>query len=116
MSEPARQHEILLYTGPDGTVRVEVTFEDETFWLTQRRMAELFGVDVRTISYHLAEIFNSNELNELATIRKNWIVQTEGAREVRREVEFYSLDAIIAVGYRVNSRQATQFRTWTTSA
>ena len=114
MSEPARQHEILLYTGPDGTVRVEVTFEDETFWLTQRRMAELFGVDVRTISYHLAEIFNSNELNELATIRKSWIVQTEGAREVRREVEFYSLDAIIAVGYRVNSRQATQFRIWAT--
>ncbi len=112
--EPIRQHEILLYTAPDGMVRVEVAFEDETFWLTQKRMAELFGVDVRTVSYHLTEIFNSAELNELATIRKNWIVQTEGSREVRREIEFYSLDAIIAVGYRVNSRQATQFRIWAT--
>ncbi len=114
MSEPARQHEILLYTGPDGTVRVEVTFEDETFWLTQRRMAELFGVDVRTVNEHLVNIFRSNELVEEPTIRKFRIVQTEGTREVAREVEFYSLDAIIAVGYRVNSRQATQFRIWAT--
>ena len=115
MSDPKRQSEILLYSTPEGDIRVEVTFEDETFWLTQKRMAELFGVDVRTVSYHLLEIFKSQELNELATIRKNWIVQTEGAREVRREVEFYNLDAIIAVGYRVNSREATQFRIWATS-
>lgn len=115
MSDPKRQSEILLYSTPEGDIRVEVTFEDETFWLTQKRMAELFGVDVRTISYHLLEIFKSQELNELATIRKNWIVQVEGAREVRREVEFYNLDAIIAVGYRVNSREATQFRIWATS-
>ena len=77
-------------------------------------MAELFGVDVRTVSHHLIEIFKSKELNELATIRKNWIVQLEGPRQVRREVDFYNLDAIIAVGYRVNSRQATQFRIWAT--
>lgn len=115
MSDPKRQSEILLYSTPDGEIRVEVTFEDETFWLTQKRMAELFGVDVRTVSYHLLEIFKSQELNELATIRKNWIVQIEGTREVRREVEFYNLDAIIAVGYRVNSREATQFRIWATS-
>lgn len=114
MSDAPRQHEILLYSTADGAVRVDVSFEDETFWLTQRRMAELFGVDVRTVSYHLLEIYKSQELNELATIRKNWIVQTEGAREVRREVEFYNLDAIIAVGYRVNSREATQFRIWAT--
>ena len=77
MSDPKRQSEILLYSTPDGDIRVEVTFEDETFWLTQKRMAELFGVDVRTISYHLLEIFKSQELNELATVRKNWIVQIE---------------------------------------
>jgi hypothetical protein len=115
MSDPKRQSEILLYSTPNGDIRVEVTFAEETFWLTQKRMAELFGVDVRTISYHLLEIFKSQELNELATIRKNWIVQIEGSREVRREVEFYNLDAIIAVGYRVNSREATQFRIWATS-
>ncbi len=115
MSDPKSQSEILLYSTPNGDIWVEVTFEEETFWLTQKRMAELFGVDVRTISYHLLEIFKSQELNELATIRKNWIVQIEGSREVRREVEFYNLDAIIAVGYRVNSREATQFRIWATS-
>ena len=107
-------HEIIFYETPDGNVRVEVVFEDETFWLTQKKMAELFGVGVQTINHHLQEIYKSHELNELATIRKNRIVQTEGAREVAREVEFYDLDAIIAVGYRVNSREATQFRIWAT--
>jgi hypothetical protein len=112
--QPLRQHEILLYTAPDGAVRVDVAFEDETFWLPQRKMAELFDVGVQTINHHLQEIYKSNELNEMATIRKYRIVQTEGSRQVAREVEFYSLDAIIAVGYRVNSRQATQFRIWAT--
>lgn len=107
-------HEILLYSTPDGAVRVEVVFEGETFWLTQKRMAELFAIGVQTINHHLQEIYKSNELNEMATIRKIRIVQTEGAREVAREVEFYNLDAIIAIGYRVNSREATQFRIWAT--
>jgi hypothetical protein len=107
-------HEILLYSTPDGAVRVEVVFEDETFWLTQKKMAELFGVNVRTVNEHLGNIFISNELQKIPTIRKFRIVQTEGTREVAREVEFYNLDAIIAVGYRVNSRQATQFRIWAT--
>ena len=115
MSDPKRQSEILLYSTPAGDIRVEVTFEDETFWLTQKKMSELFGVGVPTINHHLREIFNSNELPEMATIRKFRIVQTEGSREVAREVEFYNLDAIIAVGYRVNSREATQFRIWATS-
>ncbi len=110
MSDPKRQSEILLYSTPDGDIRVEVTFEDETFWLTQKKMSELFGVGVPTINHHLREIFNSNELNEMATIRKFRIVQTEGSREVAREVEFYNLDAIIAVGYRVNSREANCIR------
>jgi hypothetical protein len=107
-------HEIILYATPDGNVRVEVLFESETFWLSQKKMAELFGVGVQTINHHLQEIYKSHELIEMATIRKYRIVQTEGAREVAREVDFYNLDAIIAVGYRVNSRQATQFRIWAT--
>jgi hypothetical protein len=108
------KHEILFYATPEGTVRVEVVFEDETFWLSQRRMAELFGIGVQTINHHLQEIYKSNELSEIATIRKFRIVQSEGAREVARDLEFYNLDAIIAVGYRVNSREATQFRIWST--
>jgi hypothetical protein len=107
-------HEILLYSTPDGAVRVEVVFEDETFWLTQKKMAELFGVGIPTVNRHLKEIYKSQELNEIATIRRIRIVQAEGARQVTREVEFYNLDSIIAVGYRVNSREATQFRIWAT--
>lgn len=107
-------HEIILYATPDGTVRVEVLFEGETFWLTQRRMADLFGVGVQTINHHLQAIYKSHELKEIETIRKYRIVQTEGMRAVSREVDFYNLDAIIGVGYRVNSREATQFRIWAT--
>jgi hypothetical protein len=107
--------EIILYTTPQGSVRLEVFYHGETFWLSQKRMAELFGVEVNTINYHCKEIFNSGELNELATIRKIRIVQNEGGRQVTRDVDFYNLDAIIAVGYRVNSREATQFRIWATN-
>ncbi len=106
--------EIILYTTPEGARRVEVFFQEETFWLNQKRMAELFGVDVRTVNEHLRNIFESKELRESTTIRKFRIVQHEGSRDVAREVEFYNLDAIIAVGYRVNSRQATLFRIWST--
>jgi hypothetical protein len=112
--EQPQEGEIILYTTPEGTARVEVFFQDETFWLSQRRMADLFGVEVPTINYHLKEIYKSGELSEAATIRKIRIVQEEGKRPVTREVDFYNLDAIIAVGYRVNSRQATQFRIWAT--
>ena len=107
-------HEIIFYSTPEGNVRVEVLFEGETFWLTQRKMADLFGVVKATISHHVSEIYKSNELNEIATVRKIRTVQTEGDREVARELEFYNLDVIIAVGYRVNSREATQFRIWAT--
>jgi hypothetical protein len=107
--------DIILYTSPDGAVHIEVSYHDETFWLTQRRMAELFAVDVRTINEHLLNIFRSRELVESATIRKIRIVQKEGERNVSRGVDFYNLDAIIAVGYRVNSYQATQFRIWATN-
>ncbi|MFO7823971.1 MAG: virulence RhuM family protein [Cyclobacterium sp.] len=106
--------DIILYTNPQGHVRVEVYFEEETFWLSQKRMSELFGKDVRTINEHLKNIFESGELDPDPTIRKFRIVQMEGNREISREVDFYNLDAVIAVGYRVNSYQATQFRIWAT--
>ena len=108
--------EILLYTAPEGKTHIEVFYEEETFWLSQKKMAELFGVEVPTINYHLKEIFKTNELEEKSTIRIFRIVQKEGTREVSREVDFYSLDAIIAVGYRVNSIEATRFRIWATKA
>ncbi len=106
---------ILLYKTPQGETRVEVIFNSETFWMSQKRMADLFGVDVRTINYHLGQIYQTGELTKEATIRKIGIVQPEGEREVERTPLFYNLDAIIAVGYRVNSYQATQFRIWATS-
>ena len=110
-----QESNIILYTTPNGRVSVQVQYEDGSFWLTQKRMAELFGVDVRTINEHLQNIYYSNELQKDATIRKIRIVQQEGKREVSRELDFYNLDTIIAVGYRVNSYQATQFRIWATN-
>ena len=108
-------NEIIMYTTPSGDVRIEVIFQDESFWLSQKKMADLFGVEVNTVNYHLKEIFASGELKEMPTIRKFRIIQPEGGRQVSREVDFYHLDAIIAVGYRVNSHQATQFRIWATA-
>jgi hypothetical protein len=112
--QPPKEGELILYRTANDAVRVEVLYESETFWLDQRRIAELFGVDVRTVSYHLKEVYASGELSQAGTLRKIWRVQSEGKREVRREIEFYNLDAIISVGYRVNSAQATQFRIWAT--
>lgn len=106
---------ILLYKTNQGETRIEVVFNSETFWMSQKRMAELYGVDVRTVNYHLSQIYESGELKEEATIRKIGIVQLEGEREVNRPQMLYNLDAIIAVGYRVNSYQATQFRIWATA-
>ena len=106
---------IILYTTDSGNVNVQVQYEDGTFWLTQKRMAELFGVEVPTINYHLKEIYNSGELTEMATIRNIRIVQQEGKRNVERELDFYQLKAILAVGYRVNSKEATAFRRWATN-
>ena len=114
MEEQPQFNDILLYTTSQGKVKIEVLYEDETFWLNQKRIAELFGVEIPTINYHLKEIFKSNELDEVSTIRKFLIVQKEGNREVSREIEFYNLDVVIAVGYRVNSLQATKFRIWAT--
>jgi hypothetical protein len=101
--------EIILYTSSDGVAKVEVSYEDDMFWLPQRRIAELFDVDVRTVNEHLQNIYQIGELDREATILKFRIVQIEGTRSVELWVDHYSLDAIIAVGYRINSKQATQF-------
>lgn len=109
-----QEHEIVLYQIEDTNICVNVIFEDETFWLTQKAMAELFDVNVPAISKHLSNIFKDEELIKESTVSKMEIVQKEGNRNVKREQEFYNLDAIIAVGYRVNSKKATRFRQWAT--
>jgi len=106
--------DFLLYTDAGGSVRIDVILKDETVWLTQKAMAELFGVNVPAISKHLANIYETAELNREATVSVLETVQKEGVRKVARNMEFYNLDAIIAVGYRVNSHRATQFRIWAT--
>ncbi len=106
--------EILLYQTEDGRTRVECRFENETIWLTQILMAELFQKDVRTINEHLKNIYEDGELDPRTTIRKFRIVRREGSRNVAREIDHYSLEAILAVGYRVRSPRGTQFRRWAT--
>jgi len=109
------EQQILFYQSESGNVNLNVTFFNESFWLTQKNIAKLFGVEVPAISKHLANIYESYELKKEATISILETVQLEGKRNVKRNVEFYNLDAIIAVGYRVNSKQATQFRIWATN-
>jgi hypothetical protein len=106
--------QFLLYSTPEKGVKVEIFLKDETVWLSQKRMAELFGVDVTTINEHLKNIFKSGELEEVRTIGKFPIAQKEGNRDVKRQVQFYNLDVILSVGYRVSSHKATQFRIWAT--
>ncbi|MCG2685387.1 MAG: virulence RhuM family protein [Planctomycetales bacterium] len=106
--------EIVLYQTEDGRTRLECRFADETLWLSQALIAELFRKDVRTINEHLQNIYEEDELDPVPTIRKFRIVRREGAREVAREIEHYNLDAILAVGYRVRSERGTQFRRWAT--
>lgn len=106
--------EFLIFTSQAGEQSIEVKFEDKTVWLSQKMMAKLFEVSIPTINEHLKSIHECGELEKDSTIRNFRIVQKEGNREVAREVEFYNLDAIISVGYRVNSQRATQFRIWAT--
>ena len=105
--------EIILYQ-PDEAVRLEVRLEDETVWLTQAQMAELFGVRENTITYHVKEIYSIGELESYSTTRKNRVVRREGTRNVKRSIDFYNLDMIISVGYRVSSKRGVQFRQWAT--
>ena len=106
--------EILIYQTEGGRTRIDVRLEDETVWLSQKLMAELFQKDVRTINEHIKNIYSEGELEPKATIRKFRIVQTEGARQVSRNVDFYNLEVIISIGYRVKSHRGTQFRIWAT--
>ncbi len=106
--------EFLIFTSAAGEESIEVRFEDETIWLSQKMMAALFDIGIPTINEHLKNIFETGELTREATIRKFRTVQNEGNRDVSRNLEYYSLDAIISVGYRVNSKRATQFRQWAT--
>ncbi len=107
-------NQFLLYTTEEGDVKLRIYLEDETLWLSQKLIGELFQVESHTVNYHIKEIYASEELDEISTTRKFRVVQREGNRDVARDVMFYNLDIIIAVGYRVNSRRATQFRIWAT--
>lgn len=107
-------NEILLYTTPNGGVKVEIYLQDETIWLSQQKIADLFGVDRSVITKHLQNIYKEGEIDKGATCAIFAQVQQEGIRTVSRQIEFYNLDAIISVGYRVNSSQATAFRIWAT--
>ncbi len=108
----AADREIVVYRALDGGPQVEVVVEDESVWLTQRQMAELFGVDVRTVNEHVLNTYAEREVSQEATLRESRIVRTEGTRQVRRRVRHYNLDVIISVGYRIKSRRGTQFRIW----
>ncbi|MCB1721640.1 MAG: virulence RhuM family protein, partial [Alphaproteobacteria bacterium] len=108
----SEQSEILIYQTEDGETRIQTLLKDETVWLSQAQMAELFDKTTPTINEHIKNIFDEGELSEESTIRNFRIVQTEGKREVSRDVNFYNLDVIISVGYRVKSHRGTQFRIW----
>ncbi len=111
---PTGKGEIVLYQTEDGRTRVECRFQDETIWLTQAAMAELFQTTTPNINTHLKNIYDEGELTEQATIKDYLIVRSEGARQVERQVKHYNLDAILAVGYRVRSQRGSQFRRWAT--
>ena len=108
------QSNFLFYRGDDGSVKIEVIIQNETVWLPLNRIAELFGTSKQNISYHLQNIYKEKELERKATVKEILTVQQEGDREVSRNIEYYNLDVIISVGYRVNSAQATKFRIWAT--
>ncbi len=107
--------EFLIFTGQSGENNIEVRVVEESVWLTQKLMGTLFEVSLQTINEHLINLFNQKEISRKSTIRNFRIVQKEGAREVARDIEFYNLEAIIAVGFRVNSHRAIQFRQWAAS-
>lgn len=106
--------DIVIYEAEDGTAKLSVQIDEDTVWLSLDQIAQLFGRDKSTISRHLKNIFDEGELQREATVAKNATVQTEGSRQVERDIDYYNLDAIISVGYRVSSKQATAFRKWAT--
>lgn len=114
-SKKIPDNEMILFESADGSVHVEVLFADENTWLTQKKMAELFGCSSDNISLHLKNIYSEREVDETTTAEEFSVVQNEGGRNIKRKVKMYSLEAIIAVGYRVNSERGTQFRQWATT-
>jgi hypothetical protein len=106
--------ELIIYQNDDGTIRLETRLEDETLWLTQQQMAELFLASKQNISHHIRNIYDEGELTREATVKNYLTVQREGKREVKRNIEYYNIDMIISVGYRVKSLLATRFRIWAT--
>lgn len=106
--------EIAIYQNPDGDIQLQVQIEQDNVWLTQKQMAELFGTEIPAISKHIKNIFKTKELSKKETVSKMEIVQIEGKHKVSRNIEHYNLDMIISVGYRINSKQGTQFRKWAT--
>lgn len=109
-----KKNNIVIYTSKDGIIRVDTTLVDETIWMSQNELAKLFGTTKNNISLHMKNIFESGELEESSTVKNFLTVQKEGVRNVKREVIHYNLDAIIAIGYRINSKRATEFRMWAT--
>ena len=114
MSEQKPQGEILIYATDDGSVKLDVKLDNETLWMSQQMMAELFQTTVANINIHIKNIFEEGELSEKATIKDFLIVRQEGTRKVQRNLAYYNLDMIISVGYRVKSVIATRFRMWAT--
>jgi len=115
MSKKQNDNQITFYQTPDGGINIEVLYADENIWLSQKKMAELFDTTPQNITQHLKLIYNEKEVDRSATCKKFLQVQTEGKRKIERDIAFYSLEAIIAVGYRVNSERGMQFRQWATT-
>ena len=114
MGNLEEQQNFLFYTADDGTTNIQVIIDEDTVWATQRSMSEIFDVEENTITYHIGNVYADGELAKSSTTRKIRVVRKEGTREVKRELDFYNLDMIISVGYRVKSLQGTQFRKWAT--
>ena len=114
MTKKEQNNKIILYNTEDGETKIEVAVENDTVWLNQKQMAELFQTTVANINQHVGNVIKEGELEEISTIKKSLIVQKEGDRSINREVVFYNLDMIISVGYRINSLRGTQFRIWAT--
>lgn len=106
--------EILIYQNQEGNIKIDLRLEEETVWLSQAQICDLFQKSKATISEHISNVFVEGELEAISTVRKFRTVQKEGTRQVERDIEFYNLDVIISVGYRVKSQQGTQFRIWAT--
>ena len=115
MDKELQKGEIVIYISEDGSISLDTKLENDTIWLTQKQMAELFGVKTPAINKHLNNIYNEGELDKISTVSFLEIVQKEGNRDISRKIAFYNLDAVISVGYRVNSSRATQFRIWATN-